>query len=128
MGIPLPPPWVCLSLLVAFPRVVVDMKQIGGLGWTLMRGRSENAGCDLCDKLVSVVLRHADLDDINEGGGVNCNHLCLKIPRCIRSCEKITNAMANSTGAFPCVAAGHCPALDECASHARARGSYLCFL
>ena len=112
MGIPLPPPWVMLSLLLGFSRHVQDVKEIGALGWAIMRGRGENAGCMLCDKLVTVVLKEAELDEMSEGGGVDCASICFKVPSCIRSCEKITSAMTNSTG-FPCIAAGLCPAADE---------------
>ena len=54
----------------------------------------------------------AELDDLEEGGGVDCSSLCFRVGSCIRTCEKITSAMANSTG-FPCIAAGLCPATDE---------------
>lgn len=38
--------------------------------------------------------------------------MCFKFGKCTETCEKITNAMANSTG-YPCIAAGLCPAVDE---------------
>ena len=59
MGIPLPPPWVIFSLALGFTKNLQDMKDIGALGWTIMRGRGENAKCQLCDKLVGVVLKQA---------------------------------------------------------------------
>ena len=112
MGIPLPPPWVLLSLTIAFTKNIQDVKDIGSLGWSIVRGRGDHAGCALCDKLVGVVLKQVELDDMSEGDMVDCESICFKIGRCIRTCEKITNAMANSTG-FPCIAAGLCPAVDE---------------
>ena len=60
MGIPLPPPWVMLSLALGLSKHVQDLKDISSLGWTIIRGQGDGAGCGLCDKLVSVVLRHAD--------------------------------------------------------------------
>ena len=112
MGIPLPPPWVLISLTLAFAKNIQDVKQIGSLGWSIVRGRGEDAGCQLCDTLVTVVLRQVELDDLNEGGGVDCRSLCFKFRKCINTCEKITAAMGNSTG-YPCIAAGICPAVDE---------------
>ena len=112
MGVPLPPPWVMLSLLLGFSKHVQDVKEIGSLGWMLLRGRGESAGCQLCDKIVGVVLKQAELDDMSDGGGVDCPSICFRVPKCVRQCGKITSAMANSTG-FPCIAAGLCPAEDE---------------
>ena len=112
MRIPLPPPWVLLSLLLGFSKHVQDVKEIGSLGWMLMRGRGEDAKCQLCDKIVGVVLKSAELDDMSEGGGVDCNSICFRVGKCVSQCQKITSAMANSTG-FPCIAAGLCPAVDE---------------
>ena len=101
-----------LSLILGFSKNIQDLKDIGSFGWAVVRGRGDNAGCQLCDKLVGVVLKQVELDDMEEGGGISCPSICFKIGSCVRTCEKITNAMANSTG-FPCVAAGLCPAEDE---------------
>ena len=111
MGIPLPPPWVPLSFVLGFSQHIQDFKDVAGLGWSLVRGRSD-AGCNLCDKLVGVMLKQVELDDLSEGGGIDCQSICFKFGKCVDTCGKITNAMTNSTG-FPCVAAGICPALDE---------------
>ena len=111
MGIPLPPPWVLLSLILAGSKHIQDVKDIAGLSWAILRGRSEG-GCQLCDKLVGVVLKQVELDDLSEGGGIDCRSMCFKVGKCIETCDKITNAMVNSTG-FPCIAAGLCPAADE---------------
>ena len=59
-----------------------------------------------------MILKQVDLDDMSEGGGVDCEGMCFKFGKCIETCEKITGAMANSTG-FPCIAAGLCPEVDE---------------
>lgn len=93
MGIPLPPPWVMLSLALGLSKHVQDLKDISSLGWTIMRGQGDGAGCGLCDKLVSVVLRHAELDDLSEGGGLKCESICFKVGKCVETCEKITSAM-----------------------------------
>ena len=111
MRIPMPPPWVLLSLVLGFSQHIQDFKDIAGLGWSLVRGRGD-AGCSLCDKLVNVMLKSVELDDLAEGGGINCQSMCFKFGKCVDTCEKITQAMTNSTG-FPCVAAGICPAVDE---------------
>lgn len=63
-------------------------------------------------QLVGVILKQVDLDDMSEGGGVDCEGMCFNFGKCIETCEKITGAMANSTG-FPCIAAGLCPEVDE---------------
>jgi hypothetical protein len=106
----IPRAWIIVSLLFGFSKHIQDLKAIGSLGWAMLRGRGD--GCAMCDKLVSVVLKEADLDDIIEGGGVPCRSICFKIGSCVRACDKIASAMANSSG-FPCVAAGFCPAADE---------------
>ena len=111
MGIPLPPPWVLLSLILAGSRHINDAKEIAGLSWAILRGKKEG-GCQLCDKLVTVVLKQVELDDLNEGGGIDCDGMCFKVGKCIKTCQKITAAMSNSSG-FPCIAAGLCPAEDE---------------
>ena len=53
MGIPLPPPWVCLSLILAFSKNIQDVKEIGSFGWALLRGRGEGASCGLCRESLS---------------------------------------------------------------------------
>ena len=58
------------------------------------------------------MLRQVELDDMGEGGGVDCSSMCFRFKKCTSTCEKITSAMSNSTG-YPCIAAGMCPALDE---------------
>ena len=113
MGLPLPPPWVVLSFVVAFSRNIQDLKEIGLLGWSMARGNGEEAGCKMCDRVVNLVLRQADLDDMGEDGRVDCGRMCFGIGKCERTCAKINSAMANSTGAYPCMAAGLCPQLDE---------------
>ena len=59
-----------------------------------------------------MILKQIELDDLQEGGGIDCHGMCFGIGKCKNQCEKITGAMANSTG-FPCIAAGLCPKLDE---------------
>lgn len=41
MGIPLPPPWVLLSIMLTFSKNIQDIKAIGSLGWSIVRGRGE---------------------------------------------------------------------------------------
>ena len=55
MGIPLPPPWVLLSLMLGFSKNIQDVKDLGSLTWSIVRGR-EDAGCGLCNKLVKTSL------------------------------------------------------------------------
>lgn len=112
LRIPLPPPWMLLSLALGFSQHLQDAKDVCSLGWAVVRGRGDDAGCALCDKLVGVVLKQVELDDMSEGGGIDCSSICFGIDKCENACEKITNAMANSTG-YPCIAAGMCPELDE---------------
>ena len=45
MGIPLPPPWVILSLSLGFTRHLQNAKEIGSLGFQIITGRGEDAGC-----------------------------------------------------------------------------------
>jgi len=52
MGIPLPPPWVMLSIVLGFGQHLQDIKELGGLGLSIATGRGEDAGCKICDKLV----------------------------------------------------------------------------
>ena len=106
----LPPPWVVISLALVFAQNIQDAKEIVSLGWHLIRG--EDASCGLCDKLVDTVLKQVELDTMSEGGEIDCASLCFRFGACTRTCERITGAMANSTG-FPCIAAGICPAEDE---------------
>ena len=89
-----------------------DFKELAGLGVSIATGRGEDAGCKICDKLVTMMLKEIELDDMQEGGGIDCNAMCFGIGKCVSTCDKITGAMANSTG-FPCIAAGLCPEVDE---------------
>eukprot|EP00966_Prymnesium_polylepis_P070066 1629072-Prymnesium_polylepis.1 len=72
MGIPLPPPWVLMSLTFGLAGKIQDIKDIAGLGISIVTGRGEDAGCQLCDKLVSVVMKELEIDDMQDGGGVDC--------------------------------------------------------
>ena len=112
MGIPLPPPWVLMSLVLGFAGHLQDFKELAGLGVSIVTGRGEDAGCKICDKLVTMMLKEIELDDMQEGGGIDCHGMCFGLGKCVNTCEKITGAMANSTG-YPCIAAGLCPELDE---------------
>ena len=112
MGIPMPPPWVILSIALGFSKNLQNIKDVAGLGFSIVTGNGEEAGCSLCDKLVTIVLEQVELDDMSEGGGIDCPSICFGIGKCVDNCEKITGAMANSTG-YPCVAAGLCPEVDE---------------
>ena len=112
MGIPLPPPWVMMSFILGFAGHVQDFKELASLGVSVVTGRGEDAGCKICDKLVGMILKEADLDEMSDGGGVDCHGLCFNLGKCVETCEKVTSAMANSTG-FPCIAAGLCPEVDE---------------
>ena len=88
MGIPLPPPWVLLSLVMGFAGHLQDFKEIAGLGLSLATGRGEDAGCKICDKLVGVILKQIELDDLQDGGGIDCNGVCFGLRKCVNQCEK----------------------------------------
>ena len=109
----MPPPWVLMSLAFGFAGHLQDIKEIGGLAVSIVvPGRGEGAGCSLCEKLVEMILKEVELDEMSEGGGIQCGALCFGFGKCVRQCDKIVGAMANSTG-FPCMAAGICPAVDD---------------
>ena len=113
MGIPVPPPWVLMSLVLGFAGHLNDFKELAGLGLALVTGRGEDAGCKVCDKLVTMVLKEIELDDMQDDEVIDCSNMCFGLGGvCTRPCEKILGAMVNSTG-FPCVAAGLCPEVDE---------------
>ena len=113
MGIPVPPPWVLMSLILGFAGHLNDFKELAGLGLALVTGRGEDAGCKVCDKLVTMVLKEIELDDMQDDEVIDCSNMCFGLGGvCTRPCEKILGAMVNSTG-FPCVAAGLCPEVDE---------------
>ena len=112
MGIPVPPPWVLMSLVLGFAGHLNDFKELAGLGVALVTGRGEDAGCKVCDKIVTMVLKEIELDDMQDDEVIDCSNMCFGVGLCSRPCEKILGAMVNSTG-FPCVAAGLCPELDE---------------
>ena len=50
MGIPVPPPWVLMSLVLGFAGHLNDFKELAGLGLALVTGRGEDAGCKVCDR------------------------------------------------------------------------------
>ena len=41
-----------------------------------------------------MILKQVDLDDMSEGGGVDCHGICFNLGKCVETCEKITGAMA----------------------------------
>lgn len=114
MGIPMPPPWVLLSLVLGFSKNLQNIKDVAGLGFSIVTGNGEEAGCKLCDKLVTLVLEQVELDDMSDGGGVDCPSICFGFGKCVDSCEKITGAMANSTG-YPCDSVLHRKAIHTVA-------------
>jgi hypothetical protein len=60
MRIPLPPPWVLLSLMLGMTKHVQNAKEIGSLGFALLTGRGEDAACQLCDKITGVILKEIE--------------------------------------------------------------------
>ena len=49
----------------------------GGLAVSIVvPGRGEGAGCSLCEKLVEMILKEVELDEMSEGGGIQCGALC----------------------------------------------------
>ena len=42
MGIPLPPPWVLMSLVLGFAGHLQDFKELAGLGVSIVTGRGED--------------------------------------------------------------------------------------
>ena len=96
MGIPLPPPWVLMSLVLGFAGHLQDFKELAGLGVSIVTGRGEDAGCKICDKLVTMMLKEIELDDMQEGGGIDCHGMCFGLGKCVcaacpvpaRACER----------------------------------------
>ena len=87
MGIPMPPPWVMMSFILGFAGHVQDFKEIAGLGAALVTGRGEDAGCKICDKLVGMILKEVDLDDMSDSGRVDCHAICFGLGKCVDTCE-----------------------------------------
>ena len=67
-------------------------------------GSSDDNLCSLCDGVMSDMLLKGS-EGISE---LPCNWVCLRIPKCVRMCERLKDFSTNSTS-FPCVAAGYCP-------------------
>ena len=73
-------------------------------GLTGGAGSSDDNLCSLCDGVMSDMLLKGS-EEISE---LPCNWVCLRIPKCVRMCERLKDFSTNSTS-FPCVAAGYCP-------------------
>jgi hypothetical protein len=54
-----------------------------------------------------------------------CKWACLRVPACVRMCERVKESSANSTH-FPCVAAGYCEADLEVPSECKVGAFFSC--
>jgi len=63
--------------------------------------------CQVCDDVMSDLLKGTDGLE-----ALPCNWACLRVPRCVRMCERVKALSVNSTH-YPCIAAGYCDAVAE---------------
>ena len=106
------PPLLLLATGLSLITKWQDVKQIAQLSFVIVTGRGgEQAPCKLCDTIVLVMLKDLKINKLR--GAVKCSQVCFGLgARCARPCEKIIDAMQNST-TYPCEAAGFCPKRDE---------------
>ena len=90
-----------MSLLFRFSRLIMAVTPIPGLR------QSQHTLCDVCDDVMGDLLKGTDGLE-----ALPCAWACLRIPACMRMCERVKGASTNSTH-FPCVAAGYCDAVAE---------------
>ena len=76
------------------------------LGAVIIPGNDENELCSLCDDVMGDLLVQGGID------ALPCGLVCLRIPSCVKMCEKVKDASKTST-MYPCVAAGYCDATEE---------------
>ena len=69
--------------------------------------------CDLCDDVVGDLLAQEGLS------AVPCSLVCLKLPSCVKMCERVKEVSHTSTK-YPCVAAGYCDDALDISAYAEA--------
>ena len=109
LGVPLP--WVVVAFALACTTYVQDAVGIVTTMVASIVGRREDAACDLCSQVVTLVLKVSELDETDN---IDCNRLCFVGPwksQCVETCTRVQTAMLTSKE-YPCVAAGLCPVAD----------------
>lgn len=106
----LPPPWVCLAIVISCGSYLQDVTDILLLSASAVIGRGgKNSGCILCNKMMGLILKVSELDELDN---LDCGKLCFGGAKCSNICSRVVTAMRTSEG-YPCIAAGLCPVQDE---------------
>ena len=107
-----PPPWVILAFALACTTYVQDAMGILGSMLAAVLNSKEDAGCEMCSRLVALVLKVSELDETES---IDCGRLCFGPRkwkhRCMDTCTRVQSAMRTSSD-YPCIAAGFCPVQD----------------
>ena len=98
---------VLMSLVLGFAGHVQDFKELAGLGVAIVTGRGEDAGCKVCDKLVTMVLKE-NFEMVGLGTFATAEMQCrrslwhreckVRAPTRVRACvqERVVHACVHS--------------------------------
>lgn len=96
--------WASLNVMDDLTIVFRAMR----LGTVLVPGLHRNTDlCQVCDDVMGDLLKGTDGLE-----ALPCNWACLRVPKCVRMCERVKAVSINSTH-YPCIAAGYCDAVAE---------------